>query len=212
MVMPTKKTVCKPLLYAALVLFLSSFAQSSHAQNTQNDFVSALNENNIRAFLRDVTEISSGQRPEMLDDEIINYFDNHTADQAVFKSKMSYDIPGFPLTENEMKLDKQQYITMIANGRYVIQNHEVDIKIDNLKIGNGARSATFQSTITEKGRMPFPKDPEKPDDLQIIPIEGKSVCQQRVIVSYNNFIQTAKADCETLISFDPFGNKPLVPR
>ena len=196
----------------ALGTFLCVVSAPAFAQETRHDFVRSLNENNIRAFLQEVSEISTGQRSEMLDDDVINYFNNHMSDKGLFKSKMSYDIPGFPMQENEMSLNKEEYISMVANGRYVMQDYIVDIDIQNLKIGSGAKSATFKSITTEKGKMPFPRDPKKPNDVEIVPIEGVSICEQRLIVSINNFIQMAKAECNTTISFDPFGSKPLVPR
>lgn len=175
------------------------------------DFITTLNEQNIRAFLNEVDEISTGQRMDMLDEDLADYFNNHIADKGLFKSKMRYEIPGYPTQETEMELDKVQYINSVIRSRAMMEDYHADIDIQDLKIHNSGRSATFTSVVTEKGQMPFPKDPKKPNEVQMIPITGKSTCDQKLIVSFNHFIQMAEAECETFISFDPFGGKPLVP-
>lgn len=204
-----RRSVRQIILTGACALIFSAGAQAE----SRPDFITALNESNIRAFLAEVGEISTGQRPEMLDEDVVNYFQNHLADKGVFESKMRYELPGFPPKDTEMRLKKDEYIATVVNGRYMMQDYSSTIHIEDLKIGGGGKSATFTSTVIEKGKMPMLKDPEKPEgDVEIIPIEGKSVCEQRLIVSFNNFIQMARAECDTVISFDPFGNKPLVPQ
>lgn len=202
------------ILSFVLLLLVSPFtqAQAQIKKDPRPDFITSLDENNIRAFLRDVGEVSTGQRPEMMDDDVANYFDNHMANNGKFESKMRYEIPNFPTQETEMKLNKEQYINAVLKGRYMMENYRSTIDLQDLKINGNGQSATFTSVITEKGKMPFPTDPKKPNEVEIIPIEGKSTCDQRLIVSYNNFIQMARADCSTVISFDPFGDKPLVPQ
>ncbi len=204
-----------PLVLALTFSVLCLTATPAAAQfkkDPRKDFVTALNERNIRAFLEEVSAISTGQRPDLLDDDVANYFNNHVSDKAVFKSKMHYDIPNFPSQATEMKLNKEEYIGTILQGRFMMEDYQSNIEIRDLKIGGGGKNATFTSVITEKGRMPFPKDPKKPNDVEMIPIEGQSTCRQRLIVSFNNFIQMARAECETDISFDPFAGKPLVPQ
>jgi len=199
---------------ALLVFAMPAHAQNNNAQNNArpDDYVTSLNEDNIRGFLKEVGDISTGQRADMLNDDVIDYFNNHMADRGKFKSTMRYEIPGFPTHDTEMKLDKEQYINTIVNGRHMMEDYQSTIDIQDLKISGNGKSATFTSVITEKGKMPFPKDPKKPNDVDIVPIEGKSKCDQRVIISYNNFIQMAGAACQTIISFDPFGGKPLIPQ
>ena len=206
------KRISSGLILSLAVLACGSMPGSAQIRkDPRPDFVTSLNETNIRAFLREVGEISTGQRPDMLDDDVANYFTNHMVEKGRFTSRMRYEIPNFPTQETKMELDKGQYINTVNKSRYMMENYHADIDIWDLKITGNGKQATFTSIITEKGKMPFPKDPKNPDDVDIIPIEGRSSCEQKLVISFNNFIQMARADCETVISFDPFGDKPLVP-
>ncbi|MCB9991931.1 MAG: hypothetical protein H6867_11295 [Rhodospirillales bacterium] len=186
-------------------------AQAQMNSDPRSDFVTQLNESNISDFLAEVSAISTGQRPDMLDDDVVNYFTNHMAPKSKLKSQMRYEIPNFPTQENKMELDREQYISTIVKGRHMMEDYTSTVEIRDLKISGGGKQATFTSIITERGKMPFPKDPKKPDVVDIIPIEGESICEQKLAVSFNNFIQMAGADCQTVIRFDPFGGKPLIP-
>lgn len=183
----------------------------SSANNKSEDYVTQLSEQNILSFMREVSAIATGQRPNMLDDEVGDYLNNHVADQAKFESTMNYHIPGFPAKNIDLKLGKPEYIHSIITGRYTLQDYDTRIVIDDLDITNGGKRATFTSITDEAGMMPFPKNENDPNDLEMVPIKGQSTCQQTMIVSFNNFIQMADAKCHTEISFDPFAGKPLIP-
>lgn len=191
------------------------FAPAARAQfkkEQSQDYVTVLSEANINDFLQKVSAISTGQRPDMMDEDVIDYFANHVAERATFKSQMRFEIPNYPAHDTEMELDKEEYIASVVKSRYMIEDYRADIEIRNLTINGSGKQASFVSIITEKGKMPFPKDKDNPDDVELVPINGRSECAQKLIVSFNNFIQLAQADCKTLISFDPFGDKPLVPQ
>lgn len=179
--------------------------------NTGSDFVSQLTEQNILAFMREVSDIATGNKPEMLDDEVGDYLNNHVANAAAFESTMNYHIPGFPAKDINLKIGKQEYINSIIKGRYTLQDYSTRIVVEDLAITNGGKRATFTSITDEQGLMPFPKNENNPEDLELLPIKGQSKCQQTMIVSFNNFIQMADAKCHTEISFDPFAGKPLIP-
>ncbi len=190
---------------------VASFAHAEPRKDPRKDFIVALDEQNIRDFLREVSEISTGQRPDLLDDDLIDYFANHIAEKGEFKSSIRYQIPGFPTQDSEMVLAREEYINSVINGRFLMEDYKAEIDIQDLKIAGNGKSATFKSVTKEKGRMPMAKDEEK-KQIEMIPIQGESTCEQRLIVSFNNFIQMAKAECTTLVSFDPFAGKPLVPQ
>ena len=179
--------------------------------NTGSDFVSQLTEQNILAFMREVSDIATGNKPEMLDDEVGDYLNNHVANAATFESTMNHHIPGFPAKDINLKIGKQEYINSIIKGRYTLQDYSTRIVVEDLAITNGGKRATFTSITDEQGLMPFPKNENNPEDLELLPIKGQSKCQQTMIVSFNNFIQMADAKCHTEISFDPFAGKPLIP-
>lgn len=198
--------------WAIALLSLLFQAAPGHAQglnftrNNNKDFINTLDQRNIKTFLEEVREISTGQRPDMLDDDVANYFDNHLADNGHFKSKMKYDIPGYPAQEVAMELDKQKYINSVVNGRHMMQDYQTSVEVRSLDINAGGKRAELVTVTKETGRMPVPQEngPE-----EIVPIEGESKCNQVLTVSTNNFIQMKQAECSTVIRFDPFGGKPL---
>ncbi len=197
------------------LLCLPLLCPSAHAQfkkDSRDDFIQALNEDNIRKFLSEVSAITTGQRPDMLDDDVIDYFNNHMADNGSFKTVMRYQVPGFPNKDIDMKFKKEDYIDTVVNGRYMLEDYQTQVDIQDLKISAGGKAATFKSITKERGRMPFVKDEKSKEVTELIPIEGESICEQKLIVSFNNFIQMASADCKTVISFDPFEGKPLMPQ
>ncbi|PJB73503.1 MAG: hypothetical protein CO093_00670 [Alphaproteobacteria bacterium CG_4_9_14_3_um_filter_47_13] len=199
---------------ALFILLHSACLSSAPAQaesDPRPDFISVLNDENIRSFLKETSDVSTGQRASMSDQDVIDYFDNHIAEKGEFKSRMHYEIPGYPAQDNEIRLDKTHYIDTVVKGRHMLEDYRASIDIQNLKIKGNGKGATFTSIITEKGKMAVPKDPEKPEEIEMVPIEGKSVCEQRLVISFNNYIQMASADCTTTINFDPFAGKPLVP-
>lgn len=194
-----------------VLLVMASGSARAQFKDKPADFITVLTEQNIKDFLRESGEITTGQRPEMMDEDIANYFTNHMSERARLRSRMSYEIPNFPTQESDMELGRNEYINTVINGRYMMENYTANIEIRDLNITGNGKQANFTSIVTEKGNMPFPSDPEKPNDLEMIPIEGISECEQKLVVSYNNFIQMLTADCKTSISFDPFAGKPLAP-
>jgi len=44
-----------------------------------------------------------------------------------------------------------------------------------------------------------------------MPVTGSANCEQTIGISLNNFIQMQKAECYTVMSFDPFKKEELGP-
>jgi len=198
--------------FLTLILLLGLSSPAPAQNDPRKDFVITLNEMNIKEFLQEVSAISTGQRPDMMDEDVADYFTNHIAEKGTFKSIIRFQIPGFPTQDGEMKLNREEYAASVIKGRYMLEDYVTEVNIQDLKISSNGKSATFKSVTKERGKMPMIKDEKKKDQIEMVPIQGESTCEQRLVVSLNNFIQMANADCTTLISFDAFGGKPLVPQ
>ena len=170
------------------------------------DFVTHLTEDNIALFLEETKAVSLGKRDDMLPEDIGTYLDRHLAPKGSFHSKTKFEIPGYPEQETEMKLDRDEYISQVLEGQNLIADYETTIEIKKIKIENGGRSATVTTVSTDHGKMPWP---DGQGEEKMVPIKGSSECEQRLIVSLKNYIQMADASCKTVISFLPFGDKPL---
>jgi hypothetical protein len=194
--------------YLALTLiFFAMIAGSIQARAEDNeDFVTVLTEKNIQAFLEEsrslMGDMNFGADPE----DITKFFQNHLAEKGTFRSKTRYELPGYPVQEGEMNLNKQEYLDFIAQGQGMLQDYSSSIEIKSLKIAKSGRSATLQTTTTEKGKLLWP---DEDGSRKPLPIEGISECEQKLVVSLNNYIQIAQDDCATKISFAPFEGKPL---
>lgn len=170
------------------------------------DFVTQLTEDNIALFLDETKTVSLGKREDMMPEDIESYLNRHLAPKGNFRSKTKFEIPGYPVQETEMKLNRDEYIAKVLEGQGLIAEYETTIEIKKVKIENGGRSATVTTASTEHGKMPWP---DGQGEEKIVPIKGHSECEQRLIVSLSNYIQMADANCATVISFLPFGDKPL---
>lgn len=199
------------LFSAAILLFQTTSATAQTYHGNPPGSVKALDEENINQFLKEVSEISSGQRAGMADEDVAAYFTGHIAEQAHFKSEIRYEIPGYPVRDTALNLSRQDYIASVTASRFAMEDYTASIEIRDLKIGMRGQNATFTSIITEKGKMAFPKDPAKPEETEITPIEGLSTCAQELSLSPVGLIRMEGADCETTIRFDPFGGAPLIP-
>lgn len=195
----------------AFLCGLALLAPGTGTADERADYVTALNESNIDHFLKEVRDISTGQRPDLSDEDVADYLNNHVADKSLFSSTIHYEIPGFPNQDSTMELNKEDYIGSIIQGRFLLEDYHATIEVRNLKIGHGGKNASFTSVTKERGKMPWIKDPDHKNDIEMIPIQGESTCEQKLAVSFNHFIQMVRAECTSSISFDPFAGKPLIP-
>lgn len=189
-----------------LLLFLLCAFGAPRADAGNADFVTVLTADKIQAFLEESRNLAVGRDIATAQEDITRYFQNHLAEKGVFKSKTRYELPGFPAQEGEMKLNKEEYIAYVIEGRDLLEDYRTTIEVRAIEISGSGRSATIQTTSTERGKMPWVDEQGNP---ALIPIDGVSDCEQRLVVSPANYIQLAQADCNTLISFSPFGDTPL---
>lgn len=191
-----------PLVTAILIALPFHDARAEE----KNDFVMSLTEENIVTFLEEVRTMAIGKNDYFSDGEITAYFKKHLAHKGQFRSKTLYEIPGYPPSETELKVGKKEYIEQVLQGQGTIHDFETSIEIKEIKIAGTGKSATLTTTSIEKGKMPWP-DGQGSDGL--VSIEGRSDCKQKIIISLSHYIQMASAECDTTISFMPFGDTPL---
>jgi hypothetical protein len=192
-------------LATAAVLFSGFLPPPAIAQDNE-EYVSILTPDNIKAFLEKSERISMGRSQEMTTDDIAEFFKHHLSDKGSFRSVTSFEMPGTPPTEAEMKYTKDEFIDNVLQGQGLIEDYQTSMEISNLELKNGGKAATLNTVSTETGRLPWP---DGEGGQRILPIEGKSECKQKLVVSLSNYIQTADTDCKTRIKFSPFAGKPL---
>lgn len=196
----------KPVRTFCLCLAAVLCAQATLAAAAEEAFVTGLTEENIVGFLQDMRHRSMGENGDFGPDETIAWLERHMNPGGRFVSNLRYEIPGYPTQDTEMTLGRDDFIAGVVEGRSVIRDYSTLIKIEEMKISGSGQSATVRTTGTEKGLMPWPNEK---GEQEYVPVEGHSDCQQKIAVSLNNYIQLSEADCKTVITFLPFGGKPL---
>lgn len=161
--------------------------------------VNTLNEDIVKDFVNETTQMSSGAVDGMGLDEIRTYLDDHIYQNARFKSSMKFVIPGYPPQENTLSLDKDDYIKSIEQGADKISSYQADVEITSVKLSRDKRTATVVTVAKESGMMDIPAD----DGNESVPVAGTSRCNQIIILSKNNVIQMHSAQCTTTVTFSP---------
>jgi hypothetical protein len=185
---------------------LLTFCAATAFAQMDDDFVLSLDRQRIQAFLEETNKVSLGQRDDMAPEDIAAYLNRHLAEKGKFTSQTTFEIPGYPPQRANMKLDKQGYIDNVMQGQGLISNYTTAIEIKDIKITGLGKAATIKTVSTDSGEMPWPSEQ---GERKLVPISGVSECEQKLIVSVNNYIQMAGAECTTKITFKPFGDRKL---
>lgn len=178
--------VVKPL-WLLLLLLLSAVPALAQER------VPSLTEDNIKAFINRTTEMTNRKSADLGGAEAKSFFEKHLHPNARFKSKMVYEIPGFPAKQAELALDKGEFIESLAGGSQAIDNYSNKINIKSVKIASSGKSATVDSESMEEGVMHV--------EGQAVPMLGVSTCNQILMLSDQGVIQMFNANCTTQIRF-----------
>lgn len=184
------------LIFTLLVITLSPL--NAQAKSLFSKSKKKLNDKIITSFINDTTAIATGQDSRKTNDQIREYLEKHIHEDARFKSKMIYNIPGFPSQENSMSVTKEEYIENTLRGASTLNDYSTDITIESIDLSKDKTKATVRTIGMEDGVMPI-KD--ETGNMQDLPIEGVSACMQILRMSKDNVLQMYHADCDTRITF-----------
>lgn len=179
-------------IFIAMILavtFISSNAAETHK---------TLTEANVREFIMEVANISSGQRRDLDAYAITSYFMNHIADGSRFRTVMQYEIPDMPRSERELEMDKMNFISHLLQGTQLVSRYETRVDIDYVRIAADGKRATAMTTSYERGLMPVD---DGSGTEQMMPVMGASYCEQAIVLA-DQSIKMAGAQCTTSISFE----------
>ncbi len=192
--------------HAALALISYAFFTPDPAQAvTLKQKASQLSEENITAFIEEMNQVAMGHH-NLSPPDLETYLDDHLHEKGRYTSTITYDIPGYPAQNNEIKLDKESLSDSYRNITEETSGFETQITIENIEIKHRGQSATIQTLSKDKGTLHLPAED---GSEKSIPVKGSSHCEQNLRLSSQNMIQLVKAVCSTEIIFDPFGGKEL---
>ncbi|MAE51971.1 MAG: hypothetical protein CMH27_09175 [Micavibrio sp.] len=164
---------------------------------------SRLTKGDIRDFLQAMSDMSTGNNSDLSSSngEAQRFMDRHLHKHVRMKSTITYMIPGAPPQQNEMTLDKGQFIQSLAAGAKTLKDYESDVDIGDIRLSKDGRKATVESTSSEQGYMNVP---DESGDIQEVPIEGRSECTQMIVLDDKDIMQLYNAKCLTTIQIEGF--------
>jgi hypothetical protein len=161
-------------------------AQPVYAQTNQ------LTRENIKNFVQKTTKLAH-QNSDLNASEVTSFLQKHLYDKGIFRTIMTYHIPGYPPQPQNMSLDKDLFIENVLEGRKTIENYNSSVEITDIQITNAGQTATIRTNGTESGIMPV-------DKKQKASFKGQSECKQHLAIK-DNVIQMISAECFTDVTF-----------
>ena len=156
-----------------------------------------LTEASITAFIEETSLLTSGLDGSEAE-AIEAYLEKHLDPKSHFRSKITFNIPGFPPQEQSLSLSKREFIEATTQGTQSLENYSNEISVDKVRVSRDGTKATVQTSGVELGLMEVPA-PE--GGTQEVPIEGQSKCSQIIKLSKKGVIQMFNATCTTTINF-----------
>jgi hypothetical protein len=157
-----------------------------------------LTDANIRAFVTELTQMTSGSNLNTSTANISKFLDVHLHPRARFVSSLEYVIPGHPTQNKSMSLDKSQFIESVQAGSQALDNYENKVEIKSIKISNDRRNATIETRGRENGVMNVSADGLSNER---VPVDGYSDCTQIIMLDKKDILQIYNATCKTVINF-----------
>lgn len=162
--------------------------------------VGSLTEESIRDFVMQTSAVMDGTSDPEDGSDVRSYLEMHLSPEGLFKSEMTYNIPGHPVQKNQMALDREQFIDSVIDGRKSLSDYRAEVSVQKVEIANGGRRAEIQTRARESGKMTL-QTPEGGEET--LPVEGISICQQTLILDGDDVIRIHGADCRSEMSFAP---------
>ncbi|MCB9982523.1 MAG: hypothetical protein H6861_02445 [Rhodospirillales bacterium] len=162
-----------------------------------SDALTKLTQDNVKAFIEETTDITSSNRNGLSPKTIQDYLDQHLDKKAHFKSVMKYHIPGMPVQETQLSLDKEGFMDSVGKGAETIEGYDTLVEIEDIKISSDGEKAFVKTRNTEYATMPVPTET---GGTQGVPMEGVSECSQ-ILLLKKGVIKMYNANCVTNIEF-----------
>lgn len=158
-----------------------------------------LTRNNVESFIYELSDITGGRKKDMDAYSVTEYLMDHLSQNGEYKTLMSIsddrirDIP-----EEEVVMNKLEYISNVLQGLKAIENHDRQLHIEQIDIRDDGKQANVILTSYEEGNMPVPNEAGSYD---MFPMAGTSYCEQILTMTDKHVIQLESEDCTTDISF-----------
>jgi hypothetical protein len=184
---------------ATMNIFIALALSSTLLQKTPTGDIQALTEQNVGAFVTDVTGIAAGKKTGMDQYAVTSYLMDHVTDSGIFKSIVRYNFPDMPDNERQMAMDKKSFISSVLEDMRKTDSHAATFKIEYIKVNDSGRTATAITTNYEHSTMPV-SDAEGGQNM--MPVYATTYCEQTVLLNNNRIMQLAAANCTTDVALN----------
>jgi hypothetical protein len=183
----------------AFQTFLAIIIGVALLASAKEEVIGNLTPENVEQFVHEMAEVMDGTDPDHKDGfNITEYLMTHVAQDGTFKNNTTYAYEDYDPQEEEMVMDKMNYIANIIKSTGKIVAHEKSVRVEHVEISETGKEATVLISSYEQGRMPLPYY-EGTDTT--IPMSGTSFCEHKLNLTEENIIQLTEAECSTDINF-----------
>lgn len=153
--------------------------------------IRALTPQAVENFILSMTEKTRPGGP-LSDERATAYLNKHLFDAGTYSSDVTFMIPHHHPQTRSINLDKPQFIGNVIAGRQATRNHKSSVSIEDIKITEGTKEATFKTITNESGEMPM--------EGQYIAYTGKTECIQKLALD-GTVPVILSAKCESVMRF-----------
>lgn len=178
-----------------LLLIVSVSIMATSKEKTQKELTRATVEN----FIHELSDITGGRNKDIDAYGVTEYLMTHLSQDGEYKTLMSINEDRLRnIPEEEIVMDKLEYISNVLQGLKSIEQHKAEIQIEHVDITPDGKEARVYLTNYEEGNMPVPNEDGSYD---IFPMAGTSYCEQVLTLTAKKTIQLSSESCTTDISF-----------
>lgn len=180
-------------VFVAIILSVAFLSGGGAGARIQN--IDRLTEETVTGFITDLAAITTGKRGDMNAYAVTAFLMDHIDDDGLFKTRIDYGGKG---SRQDLEMDKKSYISNVLNELKNSNGRETLVRIENVRINEGGRSAVAVTSNYERGMMPVQ---DEMGETVMMPVDGASYCEQIITLADKNMLQVSSATCMTNISF-----------
>ncbi|HTK84940.1 MAG TPA: hypothetical protein VL625_07630 [Patescibacteria group bacterium] len=155
-----------------------------------------LSNENVTAFVREFAGVTTGQRGDMDEHEMIGYFVTHVSEGASFSTTVNSSMEGVSKPANKMR--RKEFIASTLRTIRDKGPHPASVTVEDVKISGDGHEATAITTINEKSALEF-KNPAD-GEPGVSAVSATSYCNETVKLSNEHVIQIQSETCTTTIA------------
>lgn len=173
-------------LFLGMILTVTFISQGGQPKSPR------LTEENVSAFIHDMTDTALGLKPGMDQYATTMWFMDHLSEASTFKTNMNIEQAQGGTRAETVEMGRMDYIGQILKDQKAVQKRESHVNIEYVKIEEDGNSAAAVFTSIEKGMISMTSDAGTYE----MPVRGTSFCEHRLALR-NKKIVVSGGTCTT---------------